>query len=81
MLSEKTFIRHGVIEEKDINYDHILRVWDIIEIEKETNPILAKNIENELKNVIHRNSNKKAIGLFLPMRASLNIRNQNQRNN
>ena len=52
MLSEKTFVKYGVIEENDINYNHIFKVLDIIETEKETNPILAKNIRNELKKVI-----------------------------
>jgi len=54
MLSEKTFVKHGVIEEKDINYNYVLRVLDIIETENETNPILAKKIENELRKSIYR---------------------------
>jgi len=53
MLSEKTFVKHGVIEEKDINYNQVLRVLDIIETENETNPTLAKKIENELKKSIY----------------------------
>jgi len=61
MLSEKTFVKHGVIEEKDINYNHIFKVLDIIETEKKSNPTVAKNIESKLKKAIYRNSNKKSI--------------------
>jgi len=61
MLSEKTFVKYGVIEENDINYNHIFKVLDIIETERETNPILAKYIGIKLKKAIYRNYNKKAI--------------------
>jgi len=66
MLSEKTFVKHGVIEEKDINYNHVHKVLDIIETEWETNPILAKNIENELKKQFTENlMQKKVIELVI----------------
>ena len=52
MLSEKTFIKHGIIEENDINYNQIHKVLDIIKTEKEINPTLAKNIGSKLKKAI-----------------------------